>query len=258
MSDDSSLDRASSKLAYDVLGPTAKYLGKGLLSVTEASVENLKRVFQNAKKRQAELGVEGGAIPSRILPTLIRSAAVCEDQVVASYLGGVLCSSRTEAMHDDRAVSLLHLIDGLSGYAIRVHCIVYASAFRQAEHKTSDIKNWLLRQNGITVQFDETVLRERMHFQNGENPELLLEHAFVNLEANGLSEGGHRPILLHKTKEHIRYVHLTVRGVELFCWGTGLGQLGIDAYFEPEHPNMEVEGAVIPTRKVDLGIVKYG
>src|SRR5258706_88410 len=115
------------KLAYDVLGPTAKYLGEEVKGFAEIGVKNIKRVFEDAKAKKDHLKIEDGAVPARLLLPIIQSAYFAEDEVVSSYLGGVLCSSRTRTSKDDRAISIVRTIDGLSSYALRAHCIVYAS-----------------------------------------------------------------------------------------------------------------------------------
>jgi hypothetical protein len=97
------------KLAYDVLGPTAKYLGGEFKGLAEIGVKNVKRVFEAAKKRKDQLGIHKGCVPPRLLRPILQSAFVCDDEIIASYLGGVLCSATSSNHRDDRAVSLLKM-----------------------------------------------------------------------------------------------------------------------------------------------------
>jgi hypothetical protein len=247
-----------SKLAYDALGSSAKHVGEELiLPETKLAIANLKKFLHKVLKRKAELGLDAGSVPPRVLPSLARSAAVCDDSVVQAYLAGVACSAHTKNGRDDRAVAMLRLIEGLSSYAIRAHSIVYASVLRQKDHKLSDVKKWLMRGYGVTLLFDEATLQKQMAFEATENADAILEHAFVNLSANDLTMQGASAIRIHKTQEKARFMHLTLRGVELFCWGPGVGQTGIDGFFSNTLPPSETESLAIAPRKLELGIVSW-
>jgi hypothetical protein len=107
------------KLLHDVCGPTAKYLGGELKSYTEAGLENLKRVFGNAYRRIEAEHKHDGEVPARVLKSLLPEAYFCEDEVQAQYLGGILASAKGPIARDDRAVSHIRLLSGLSTYQIR-------------------------------------------------------------------------------------------------------------------------------------------
>jgi hypothetical protein len=244
------------KLTYDVLGPSAKYLGTKLKTRTQRGMKNIARVLKYAMQRKRELGITEGAVAPRVIPLVLEGAYYCEDETVAGYLGGVLCSAQSPSGRDDRAVSFLRLIEGLSSFALRAHFIVYASVALQRGVRSAAIRKYLLTGHGVTVLFDEEDLREHMAFGEGEDPVELLEHAFVALAANDLCLEGTQPVHIEKENRSIRWVHLTPRGVELFCWGIGLGQAGVAAYFEkPELPE-ECAHLHIPA-DIKLGMVRY-
>lgn len=258
MADESSLTKARSKLAYDLLGPSAKYVGKRLLDLTKASFKNIERVAKLSRERRKQLGIEGGTVAPRVIPLLLQSAALTEDEIVASYIGGVLCSARTPNGRDDRAIAMLKVMEGLSTYALRAHCIVYSSALRQRSFKMSDVRKWLLRGNGVTVVIDEAEFQEKMQFSEAENADTILEHAFVNLSANDLCMQGVRAVRLKEDDPGYRWMHLTLRGAELFCWGAGMGQSGIDAFFSQQELPTEINSLSLVPRKFELGLVQFG
>jgi hypothetical protein len=168
-----------------------------------------------------------------------------------------MCSAISPAGRDDRAITFVKLIDGLSSYALRAHCIVYASIARPSKARLSAIKQWLLAGHGVTVVFDEKDLHEKMVFVQREDANSLLEHAFVSLSANDLSMQGMRPVMVRKSKQTVRWLHLTPRGVELFCRGNGFGQAGIDQYFGGELPSTDADALATIPSEVNLGTVSY-
>ncbi len=244
-------------LARDVLGPSANYLGKELKGLTELGVENIKKVFMYAQKRNLELKNQDGTVPSRILLPILQSAYFCEDELVASYLGGVLSSSRTKNGRDDRAVGLTKLIDSLSSYALRLHCIIYASVITHPMQSTENMHKWIRRGHGVTVLFDEDALRRQMDFTEHEDASVILEHSFLSLASSGLSTDGQNDFLLRKENRNARCCHLTLRGIELFCWGNAQGQSGTASYFSDKMMNTEIQSMAIEPLHIELGEVSY-
>lgn len=242
-------------LARELFGDAAEVLGPELMP--RVCEENVRRVFEKSKIRSTELGIEGATVPPRVLFPIVRRAAVCEDDVASSYLAGVLCSARTPNNRDDRAVAVLKVIDGLSSYALRAHCIIYASLLRQKDGKLSAIEKWLIEGRGLTLLLDEAELQKQMEFLPTEDPDTILSHAFVNLSANDLCMQGIRSLVLNKESAKSRYVHPTLRGIELFCWGTGLGQLGVSAYFANQTAKADIERFSVVPRAIKLGHVSW-
>jgi hypothetical protein len=245
------------KLAYDVLGPSAKYLGEEVRGLAQVGAQNIKRVFEHAQKRNLELGKTSGTVAPRLLHPILQSAYFCEDELVASYLGGVLSSARTEVNRDDRPVGIVRMIDGLSSYALRIHCLVYSSVVAFPRESPKDMFKWLRNGHGVTVLFDESKLREKMDFVDGENPEEIMEHAFLSLDAHDLLSEGHRHFRLHKPGINARFCRLSLRGVELFCWGNGQSQGGSHEYFLGNVKNNEIAQLAIEPLEIQLGHVSW-
>lgn len=251
------LTAVGAKLAYDIFGSSAKYLGGELKKLTKAGAKNIERVAKKAKQRKVELGIQGGAVAPRALPLLLENAYYCEDELVASYLGGVMCSALSPNGRDDRAIAFVKMIEGLSSYALRAHCIVYASVTKQSKKQMAGIQKWLSFGRGVTVIFDDAELCHKMGFAPEEDAASLLEHAFLSLSAGELCLEGMRAVTLHTTKQNVRVVHLTARGVELFCWGNGFGQTGSERYFAGQAPSAEARALALVPVDLQLGIVSY-
>lgn len=245
------------KLALDVLTPSAKLAGKQLKDVAAGGLAHLRRLVTMADRRRRDLRIRAGKISPRVLPVLLGSITAADDEVMQAYFSGVLCSSISWAGRDDRGVGFIRIIEGLSTYALRAHCIVYSSVLLQQNYKMADVKKWLIRGNGVTVAFDERQFRRRMKFMRGEDAEALLEHAFVSLSSYDLCCEGVRPSLPDPAHRQFRSMHLTLRGVELYCWANGFGQKGVAGYFSNRTPTDETKAVAIKPAKVELGIVRY-
>src|SRR5262245_23532301 len=109
----------TSGLIWQLLGPTAKYLGGKVQELTQKSVENLERVFQEALKRLSDDQKDQGKVPPRVLRSVVTEGAFTEDQIAAAYLGGVLASSKSDSDRDDRGVCFNALISRLSVFQLR-------------------------------------------------------------------------------------------------------------------------------------------
>lgn len=251
------------KLAYDVCGPTAQYLGGQLATYSQIGVENVRRVFSRASERLGEK--PEGAVPPRVLKEVLAEGYFCEDEVIASYLGGVLASSKGPLSRDDRGVAFCSLISSLSAYQIRTHCIIYSAILQvtpeSIEHRSAvrEVFRWL-HLHGITVCIEESNYISAMEFSDRESPDLIGEHSFVGLEKRGLSEGGWRVVhQLHPNdeKRNFRYFYPTTLGIELYLWGLGVGDRGM-ACFKPEIlPEISIPFSIAPL-KVHFGRVGFG
>jgi hypothetical protein len=119
---------AAYQAAKRVLGPTADYLGESLKAWTERRVHNVRRIFEKAEERMSDEQKENGAVPPRVLSGILDDGSFCDDELTASYFGGVLASSKSEVERDDRGATLTSLIGRLSTYQVRTHYLIYAHA----------------------------------------------------------------------------------------------------------------------------------
>lgn len=223
------------KLLYDVCGPTAKYVGNGLASYTEAGINNLKRVFSIAAERLKALGKSDGQVPPRLLKDILMEGYFCEDELGAQYLGGILASGKGPVSRDDRAVSHCALIASLSSYQLRTHYLLYSAILTLNEDRVAEILRWVRRGDGTTVLINAVEYIEAMEFAANEDQRILPEHAFIGLQQKGLVEEGLAVInpnsnIRSMPREHFRFFRPTTSGIELFLWGLGVGDRGFSAY----------------------------
>jgi hypothetical protein len=85
----------SAKLIEKVLGPTAEYLGTGLRDFAQHRVDNVKRIFQKANAFLGDNPPAGQAVPPRVLRDVLNDGSYRDDELTASYYGGILASSRS-------------------------------------------------------------------------------------------------------------------------------------------------------------------
>ncbi len=247
------------KLLYDVCGPTAQYLGGEISSYTEIGITNLQRIFKIAAQRlQASRKIQG-QVPSRVLKAVLSEGYFCEDELQSAYLGGVLASAKGPVSRDDRAISHLSLIESLSSYQLRTHCILYSSILRAREELFPNINRYI-SSYGITVSIRESDYELAMGYSADEQPRHLAEHSFVGLEIRGLSEGGGEIVYPRPPSDAhevpFRFFHATSLGVELFLWGQGFGHLGLEGYTPDLAHHLELPFFVEP-ENVSLGRVNY-
>lgn len=258
------------KLLYDVCGPTAKYLGGELHSYAKQGIHNLKRVFGIAAQRVKELNKIDGQVPPRVLKEILSEGYFCEDELQACYLGGVLASSKGTISRDDRAVAYCSLVNSLSSYQLRTHCILYTTILHSSKAHFQNISRWMFR-HGVTVCIRESDYLRAMDFSKTEQADVIEEHAFIGLEKRGLCEGGlqvihphpirgpssKRPCEPKREDVPFRYFRPTSLGVELFLWGQGLGDRGINAYSPELLPHLSFAFSITPY-DVKFGKVSYG
>jgi hypothetical protein len=219
------------KLVYDVFGDTAKSFGKEL---GEMAGDNIKRVIQKAYHIVVAQGKSKGSVPPKVMKQVLEQAYLCNDEVQAAYLGGILASSKTEISRDDRAVSYLSLIQSLSTYQLRTHAIIYGAMLNGTDFNTN--RDRLLVGEACSGVVESEYIAA-MEYGEKEQSDIISRHAFIGLHERGLSWAGFElsystpppPI----TPMAYRYFSPTPLGIELFVWGMGEGEKG-NAAFEPE------------------------
>jgi hypothetical protein len=188
-------------------------------------------------------------ISPRVIGAVFSDSYFCEDELTQTYLGGVLASARGPLSRDDRGMSYLSIIRGMSAYQIRTHYIVYASFLNSDDPmKRGNPRN--LRECFITITMSEALYQRAMAFGESEDPTTIGEHAFVGLAAKGLIQCGEKVVSLPNEKtstiDPIRYFYPTRLGVELYVWAHGQGSDGTEVYFEEKMKFRIAEDLTIP------------
>ena len=117
---------ANKDLIIKLLGPTADYLGEGIKNNVQKVDENILRIFNHSIKVIGSKIKTEGEVSPRILKQIISEGAFCEDQLTSEYFGGILASSRSDNLKDDRGLAYLSVVSSMSTYQIRTHYIFYS------------------------------------------------------------------------------------------------------------------------------------
>lgn len=134
----------SKDLVSKLLGPTASYLGDGLLGATKKMSENLTRIVKIAVEKTGPRIDDPGATNARVFKNVFDEGRVIDDIFAAEYFGGILASSRSEDGSDDSGLPLLSLIKSLSTIQLRLHFTLYSLVNKHAHFLSSQNKraNW--------------------------------------------------------------------------------------------------------------------
>ena len=231
--------------AHYILTPSMKKVGDRLAKYTEKGLDNIERVFKAAEVRLKQRRKSQGDFSPRILQRVIPQAYTCENELQAAYLGGILASSRSTTSRDDRAAYYLSITDSLSSYQLRTHAIFYSAILNVGSGEFGRGKRHINR-GDATVMITDRDYRRAMAFSKKENPKIITPHVFNGLRQQRLVSGCLSAMITIKPGQpgqpHIsppkaatsrvlmHYFYPTQLGIELFLWGLGCGDKGVDAY----------------------------
>ena len=169
-----------------LLGPTADYLGRELSVFTQTRIENVGKIFSNAKKKLGKKLERPGRVHPKVLKTIINDGSYADDDITAEYFGGVLASSRTGVNRDDRGNRFARMIDNLSAYQIRTHYLVY-STISELFSDTANSFDVPENRKKLTLFMPFKGFFRAMEFTPQERGnQQILSHIFHGLETDGL------------------------------------------------------------------------
>ena len=243
----------ASNLIQRMLGPGADAFGQALARSIDYRARNWGRIASKAAKK-ANADLELGIVNPRVAYVMLEDGSLCDDELMAEYLGGVLAASRTPDGRDDRAVTWSRVITGLSAFQVRAHYLLY--------------REWAARLNGredldfMKMKTGEFVMRlESMEFMTRLAPEAsgddatIMNHAIIGLENAGLigSDYGfsNKPVASNLLKRPMR-VNPSYLGIELYGWALGLPDLHPSEFpsraqvFDIDDPIPRLKGVLLP------------
>lgn len=223
-------------MLYQLLGPTAKYLGGRGPELAERACANLGRVFEAMKRKVgADINKEG-TVPPRVLKAVVTDGEFCEDAIAAEYLGGVLASSRTDSPRDDRGVRINALISRLSVYQLRTHYLIYHAIKDLCDGMDVTVPPELAGE--LQIRYPLLAYLTGMGFsQHGEvggEPDLLpgvMAHVCFGLHQEGLID--HFQFTWERGRDGGLIAEATALGIELFLWAHGKGTMPLDGFLDP-------------------------
>jgi hypothetical protein len=202
-------------LLAGVLGSTAGAVGAALPSYTEYRLRNVERIAECADAKSGPLD-KGAIVNLRVAHVVLEDGSYCDDELMASYLGGLLAGSRTLQGRDDRAVAWSRVVTGLSSLQIRAHYLLY--------------REWAARLRIIGVYelgVDAGRVQATMEVSSAEFVKLLVEGSEVgdndalSHSIGGLARGGLLDSTFRYTETLVR-VMPSIAGLELYGWAQGL------------------------------------
>jgi hypothetical protein len=234
------------------LGPTAEYLGEGMLKLVKKRVENLQHIFASAEAKLGDRINSPGAVPPRVLAGVVNEGSYSEDRIAIEYFGGVLASSRTEISRDDRAATFVNLVSRLSTYQLRLHYIVYGVILKLYGGSGRSIAFEHERQ-ALRTFIPQSALIAAMDFFGEENADTILLHAIFGLDRESLigpncAIGDSNAIggLGYGGTDRGLVVDPSAFGVELFLYAMGAGHLPISVFLLPQITFGSIEGVTLP------------
>ncbi|MEK6279177.1 MAG: hypothetical protein AABN95_02380 [Acidobacteriota bacterium] len=244
----------SAKLVERLLGPTADYIGEGVKHWTARRVSNVDRIFHKAAKKLGSRIEDDGAVPPRVLRGVLDHGSFCDDELSAEYFGGVLASSRSGILRDDRGASYVALLGRLSTYQIRAHYCFY-HLFKRifdgclVEDLTIGMKSGresleiliplLDYHKFMGFSYDEEQMDMIPHIISGLVKELLIAERFDTGAGLLLGERVLDSISIDGREELLDVINNpeigvqpTVAGIELFLWAHGKPNIHPLSFFD--------------------------
>ena len=225
----------SAKLIEKVLGPTAEYLGTGLRDFAQHRFDNVKRIFQKANAFLGDNPPVDQAVPPRVLRDVLNDGSYRDDELTASYYGGILASSRSGISRDDRGAAFTALVGRLTTYQLRAHYILYRTVnalYSSTDRNLQDGAGRAACQTFLPMEAYITAMQP----ESGETMDALVSHVLFGLDREALigqnfQFGPHEHIktLFPAAENSELLFEPSALGNELFLWATGNSSLEINA-----------------------------
>lgn len=244
----------SAKLVEKLLGPTAEYLGGELKDFAKIRTKNINKIFHKAFIKLGDQIEEEGSVSPKILKGIVNEGSFCDDEVTFEYFAGVLASSRSQIVRDDRGAVMLALINRLSSYQIRTHYIFYSvikSLFEGTDRKMNSFENRkemmtflpmeiFIKAMDFTGQEEEILSSLKAHSLFGLSKEDLIE--------NNFTYGTHKYIKERHPKATTGGIiyQPTILGVELFLCAHGYNEKNLYCLLDIDKPCKIEEEIMIP------------
>lgn len=218
-------------LLQKVFGPPAEELGIALGRLVEYRCRNFGRIVEKASKR-AKNNKSVGAVNPRFAFLLLQEGSLCDDELMADYLGGLLADSKSPDGRDDRAITWCHIITSLSSFQIRAHYLMYREWAYHLHQEAPEIDlSYVDEMNLATMHLDFEEFTSALMQEIPQDPEVILRHSMMGLARIGLindswSYGKHIRTSENSPFENEEWTIVsatpTGRGMELYGWAFGM------------------------------------
>jgi hypothetical protein len=229
----------SAKLAERLLGPTVDYLGEGIKAIAQKRLENVKNIFSAAARKLGKRINDEGSVPPKVLRGIIDEGSYNDDFLAVEYFGGILASSRSGIVRDDRGAYFVSLVNRLSCYQLRSHYILYYIVNQLYAGTSLDDIGFLHKE----VYVPYGVYEPAMDFTKAENAKVLLQHAIDGLTKENLLRGVQTVTDGNEEHDSQRFFRIkinkpgflfcpTSHGIEFFLWAHGKSEMSISSFFD--------------------------
>ncbi|MCB7128605.1 MAG: hypothetical protein J3T61_03595, partial [Candidatus Brocadiales bacterium] len=205
-------------------------------------------IFSNAAKKLGDKIDTEGAVPPKVLKGILDEGSFCDDSLAAEYFGGVLASSRSGVLRDDRGATFIALISRLSTYQIRSHYIFYHIIKNLFNGTNIDVG---LDRDKMEIFVPLEVYDHSMDFDQQEKTEIFLPHVMFGLRKETLVGNYWMCGTKEDLEKHFKQVPApgiifqpTGLGIELFLWAYGRADLSVHEFLNPAN-QFEIESKVI-------------
>lgn len=217
--------RAAGRLLTRLLGPSVDEFGAALARSVAYRTRNFGKIASRADAKSR--GNRGGIVNTRAAFVMLEDGCLCDDELMAEYLGGVLAGARTPTGQDDRAVSWIKLISGLSALTIKAHYLLYRE-WAVRLHGRVDLNLGLAQvASRATLDVDLVEFEQRLSTDGSMYFGEATDHALLALLAASLlgpqaACGPREQVAPGSPFEKVLRVEPSMRGCELYGWAQGL------------------------------------
>ena len=255
---------AISEILLKLFGPVSEEIGKGWQErVSAKRRKNTEQIVQNAAAKLGDKLESPGAVPLRVVKEVINGGSYHDNPVAIEYYGGVLASSRTKDVQDDRGAVIAKSIERLSTYEIRTHYLIYATIHRLF----GGLKKSLLlpeHRDSMCIFIDITEYDTVMGFDNADIEIKRKRNNILSASLFELHKGSFLETVRFGDTETLRKISghsyppgiiitPSFHGAEVFLYAFGMGDVHVDDFLQADI-KYDVEG--IPKGFQNAQIVK--
>ena len=238
---------AISKIVHNLFGPVSEEIGKGWQErVSAKRRKNTEQIVQNAATKLGDKLESPGAVPLRVVKEVINGGSYHDNPVAIEYYGGVLASSRTEDVQDDRGAIIAKSIERLSTYEILTHYLIYATIHQLFRGSKKSLLMPAHRES-MRMFIDITEYDIVMGFDNAEKRNTIMSTSLF-----GLAKGSFLADVSFGNTETLRkkygrvyppgiIIKPSFHGAEVFLYAFGMGDVDVDDFLQTD-VKYDIEG----------------
>jgi hypothetical protein len=234
--DDPGGETETTSLLKRLLLPSVDEFAEALRRSVAYRTRNFGRIVDKAEKKARD--ERSGVVSQRVAYVLLEEGSLCDDELMAEYLGGLLAGSRTPDGRDDRAISWCQIIKGMSWLQVRAHFIIYRELAARLQGLTNLKLGMADTHRLCQVDFEQTEFLSILTDNSGIESDGALQDAILGLawldliddSSYAIGSRSSHIILRDSPFEEVVRVVPTVRGLELYGWAQGLPGLSVGEF----------------------------